>query len=111
MVCLLRKFVRTSLSDGVTIEVVGEKLIEKTARLMSMTVGSSARQQIIDAQIEAVKEENEKAEALRGDKQFEKRDNGGLYLSIEFGFRYLETGDQRLWTNHTTQNTDITDCA
>ena len=47
-----------------------------------MTIRSDVRQQIMDAQIEAVKEENKVAETLRGlDRQFEKRDDSGLYFS------------------------------
>jgi hypothetical protein len=58
-----------------------ERQRPRRVRAMMMTIGSDVRQQIVTAQIEALKEENVAAESLRGlDSQFEKKNNGGLYF-------------------------------
>ncbi|GKA06562.1 hypothetical protein Tco_0685786 [Tanacetum coccineum] len=49
---------------------------------MSMTIHSSIKARILEAQSEASKGVNTPAEMLKGlDKQFERKENGGLYLA------------------------------
>ncbi|GKA48120.1 putative reverse transcriptase domain-containing protein [Tanacetum coccineum] len=49
---------------------------------MSMTIHSSVKARILEAQNEASKGVNTPAEMLKGlDKQFERKENGGLYLA------------------------------
>ncbi|GKC43368.1 putative reverse transcriptase domain-containing protein [Tanacetum coccineum] len=53
----------------------------RRARAMSMTIHSSIKAKILEAQSEAFKDVNTPAEMLRGlDKQFERKEDGGLYF-------------------------------
>ncbi|GJT00395.1 hypothetical protein Tco_0821564 [Tanacetum coccineum] len=53
----------------------------RRARAMSMTIHSSIKAKILEAQREASKDVNTPAEMLRGlDKQFERKEDGGLYF-------------------------------
>ncbi|GJS33895.1 putative reverse transcriptase domain-containing protein [Tanacetum coccineum] len=53
----------------------------RQARAMSMTIHSSIKAKILEAQSEASKDVNTLAEMLRGlDKQFERKEYGGLYF-------------------------------
>ncbi|GJT82338.1 glutathione S-transferase T3-like protein [Tanacetum coccineum] len=53
----------------------------ETSRATSMTIHSYIRARILEAQSEASKDINNLAEILRGlDKQFERKDDGGLYF-------------------------------
>ncbi|GKC41811.1 putative reverse transcriptase domain-containing protein [Tanacetum coccineum] len=54
----------------------------RRARAMSMTIHSSIKARILEAQSEASKGVNTPAEMLKGlDKQFERKEDGGLYLA------------------------------
>ncbi|GKB83188.1 putative reverse transcriptase domain-containing protein [Tanacetum coccineum] len=54
----------------------------RRARAMSMTIHSSIKARILEAQSEAYKGANTLAEMLKGlDKQFERKEDGGLYLA------------------------------
>nr|GFA83458.1 putative reverse transcriptase domain-containing protein [Tanacetum cinerariifolium] len=54
----------------------------RQARAMSMTIHSSIKARILEAQSEASKGFNTPAEMLKGlDKQFERNEDGGLYLA------------------------------
>ncbi|GKF79894.1 hypothetical protein Tco_0235462, partial [Tanacetum coccineum] len=58
-----------------------ERLKPRQARAMSMTIHSSIKARILEAQSEASKGVNTPAEMLKGlDKQLERKDDGGLYL-------------------------------
>ncbi|GJT24463.1 putative reverse transcriptase domain-containing protein [Tanacetum coccineum] len=68
--------------------VVADVLIRKEwmkprrAKAISMTIHSSIKARILEAQSEASKGANTPAETLKGlDKQFERKDNSGLYLA------------------------------
>ncbi|GKE98731.1 putative reverse transcriptase domain-containing protein [Tanacetum coccineum] len=53
----------------------------RRARAMSMTIHSSIKAKILEAQSEASKDVNTLAEMLQGlDKQFERKEDGGLYF-------------------------------
>ncbi|GKC36005.1 putative reverse transcriptase domain-containing protein [Tanacetum coccineum] len=53
----------------------------RRARALSMTIHSSIKAKILEAQSEASKDVNTPTEMLRGlDKQFERKEDGGLYL-------------------------------
>nr|GEV09150.1 putative reverse transcriptase domain-containing protein [Tanacetum cinerariifolium] len=59
-----------------------ERLKLRRARAMSMTIHSSIKTRILKAQSKASKGINTPAEMLKGlDKQFEKKEDGGLYLT------------------------------
>ncbi|GJR23748.1 putative reverse transcriptase domain-containing protein [Tanacetum coccineum] len=59
-----------------------ERLKPRQARAMSMTIHSSIKDRILEAQSEASKGVNTPAEMLKGlDKQFERKEDGGLYLA------------------------------
>nr|GEW38620.1 putative reverse transcriptase domain-containing protein [Tanacetum cinerariifolium] len=59
-----------------------ERLKPKRARAMSMTIPSSIKTRILEAQSEASKGINTPAKMLKGlDKQFERKRDGGLYLA------------------------------
>nr|GEX54524.1 putative reverse transcriptase domain-containing protein [Tanacetum cinerariifolium] len=63
----------------------------RQARAMSMTIHSSIKARILEAQIKASKSINTPAIMLKGlDKQFEKKEDGGLYLAE----RIWETADK-----------------
>ncbi|GJY69114.1 putative reverse transcriptase domain-containing protein [Tanacetum coccineum] len=54
----------------------------RRARAMSMTIHSSLKARILEAQSEASKGANTPAEMLKGlDKQFERKEDGGLYVT------------------------------
>nr|GEY77763.1 putative reverse transcriptase domain-containing protein [Tanacetum cinerariifolium] len=54
----------------------------RRARAMCMTIYSSIKARIMEAQIEASKGANTQAEILKGlDKQFERKEDGGLYVA------------------------------
>ncbi|GKD48548.1 putative reverse transcriptase domain-containing protein [Tanacetum coccineum] len=58
-----------------------EWMKSRRARAMSMTIHSSIKAKILEAQSEASKDVNTPAEVLRGlDKQFERKDDGELYF-------------------------------
>ncbi|GJT34545.1 putative reverse transcriptase domain-containing protein [Tanacetum coccineum] len=58
-----------------------ERMKPRRARAMSMTIHSSIKARILEAQSEAFKGANTPAEMLKGlDKQFERKEDGGLYL-------------------------------
>ncbi|GJX07836.1 putative reverse transcriptase domain-containing protein [Tanacetum coccineum] len=58
-----------------------ERMKPRRARAMSMTIHSSIKAKILEAQSEAFKDVNTPAEMLRGlDKQFERKEDGGLYF-------------------------------
>ncbi|GJX07585.1 reverse transcriptase domain-containing protein [Tanacetum coccineum] len=58
-----------------------ERLKPRRARAMSMTIHSSIKARILEAQSEASKGVNTLAETLKGlDKQLERKEDGGLYL-------------------------------
>ncbi|GJW42142.1 putative reverse transcriptase domain-containing protein [Tanacetum coccineum] len=59
-----------------------ERLKPRRARAMSMTIRSSIKARIREAQSEASKDVNALAEMLKGlDKQLERKEDGGLYLA------------------------------
>ncbi|GJT06390.1 putative reverse transcriptase domain-containing protein [Tanacetum coccineum] len=59
-----------------------ERLKPRRARAMSMTIHSSIKARILEAQSEAFKNVNALAEMLKGlDKQLERKEDGGLYLA------------------------------
>ncbi|GKF84825.1 putative reverse transcriptase domain-containing protein, partial [Tanacetum coccineum] len=59
-----------------------ERLKPRQARAMSMTIHSSIKARILEAQSEASKNVNTLAKMLKGlDKQLERKENGGLYLA------------------------------
>nr|GEV86283.1 putative reverse transcriptase domain-containing protein [Tanacetum cinerariifolium] len=59
-----------------------ERMKPRRARAMSMTIHSSIKARILEAQIEASKGANTLAEMLKGlDKQFERKEDGGLYVA------------------------------
>ncbi|GJX94409.1 putative reverse transcriptase domain-containing protein, partial [Tanacetum coccineum] len=59
-----------------------ERLKPRRARAMSMTIHSSIKARILEAQSEAFKNVNAPAEMLKGlDKQLERKEDGGLYLA------------------------------
>ncbi|GJT05133.1 putative reverse transcriptase domain-containing protein [Tanacetum coccineum] len=59
-----------------------EWLKPRRARAMSMTIHSSIKAKILEAQSEASKSVNAPAEMLKGlDKQLERKEDGGLYLA------------------------------
>ncbi|GJV96724.1 putative reverse transcriptase domain-containing protein [Tanacetum coccineum] len=59
-----------------------ERLKPRQARPMSMTIHSSIKARILEAQSEASKGVNTPAETLKGlDKQLERKEDGGLYLA------------------------------
>ncbi|GJT13054.1 hypothetical protein Tco_0860096 [Tanacetum coccineum] len=59
-----------------------ERLKPRRARAMSMTIHSSIKARILEAQSEASKGVNTPAETLKGlDKQLERKEDGGLYLA------------------------------
>nr|GEU87802.1 retrotransposon protein, putative, Ty3-gypsy subclass [Tanacetum cinerariifolium] len=59
-----------------------EQMKPRRARAMSMTVHSSIKARILEAQSEASKGANTLAEMLKGlDKQFERKEDGGLYAA------------------------------
>ncbi|GJW51045.1 putative reverse transcriptase domain-containing protein [Tanacetum coccineum] len=59
-----------------------ERLKPRRARAMSMTIHSSIKARILEAQSEASKGVNTLAETLKGlDKQLERKEDGGLYLA------------------------------
>ncbi|GJV71552.1 putative reverse transcriptase domain-containing protein [Tanacetum coccineum] len=59
-----------------------ERLKPRRARAMSMTIHSSIKARILEAQSEASKNVNTPAEMLKGlDKQLERKEDGGLYLA------------------------------
>ncbi|GJY74409.1 putative reverse transcriptase domain-containing protein [Tanacetum coccineum] len=59
-----------------------ERMKPRRARAMSMTIHSSIKARILEAQSEASKGANTPAEMLKGlDKQFERKEDGGLYLA------------------------------
>ncbi|GJT67219.1 putative reverse transcriptase domain-containing protein [Tanacetum coccineum] len=59
-----------------------ERLKPRRARAMSMTIHSSIKDRILEAQSEASKGVNTPAEMLKGlDRQFERKENGRLYLA------------------------------
>ncbi|GJR92908.1 hypothetical protein Tco_0265082 [Tanacetum coccineum] len=59
-----------------------ERMKSRRARAMSMTIHSSLKARILEAQSEASKGANTPAEMLKGlDKLFERREDGGLYVT------------------------------
>nr|GEU89009.1 putative reverse transcriptase domain-containing protein [Tanacetum cinerariifolium] len=59
-----------------------EQLKPRRARAISLTIYSSIKTRILEAQSEASKDVNTLAEMLKGlDKQLERKENGGLYLA------------------------------
>ncbi|GJU30741.1 putative reverse transcriptase domain-containing protein [Tanacetum coccineum] len=59
-----------------------ERLKPRRARDMSMTIHSSIKARILEAQSEASKDVNAPVEMLKGlDKQLKRKENGGLYLA------------------------------
>ncbi|GJU79492.1 putative reverse transcriptase domain-containing protein [Tanacetum coccineum] len=59
-----------------------ERLKPRQAQAMSMTIHSSIKARILEAQSEAFKNVNTPAEMLKGlDKQLERKEDGGLYLA------------------------------
>ncbi|GJY61059.1 putative reverse transcriptase domain-containing protein [Tanacetum coccineum] len=59
-----------------------ERLKPRRARAMSMTIHSSIKARILEAQSEASKGVNTPTKMLKGlDKQFERKEDGGLYLA------------------------------
>nr|GEX68226.1 putative reverse transcriptase domain-containing protein [Tanacetum cinerariifolium] len=59
-----------------------ERLKPRRARAMSMTIHSSIKARILEAQSEASKDVNSLTEMLKGlDKQLERKEDGGLYLA------------------------------
>ncbi|GJZ44254.1 putative nucleotidyltransferase, ribonuclease H [Tanacetum coccineum] len=59
-----------------------ERMKPRRARAMSMTIHSSLKARILEAQSEASKGANTPAEMLKGlDKQFERKEDGGLYVA------------------------------
>ncbi|GKD92817.1 putative reverse transcriptase domain-containing protein [Tanacetum coccineum] len=59
-----------------------EWMKSRRARAMSMTIHSSIKARLLEAQTEASKGVNTPAEMLKGlDKQFERKEDGGLYLA------------------------------
>ncbi|GKA87524.1 putative reverse transcriptase domain-containing protein [Tanacetum coccineum] len=59
-----------------------ERLKPRRAQAMSMTIHSSIKARILEAQSEAFKNVNAPAEMLKGlDKQLERKEDGGLYLA------------------------------
>ncbi|GJU01375.1 putative reverse transcriptase domain-containing protein [Tanacetum coccineum] len=59
-----------------------EQMKPRQARAMSMTIHSSIKARILEAQSEASKGANTPAEMLNGlDKQFERKEDGGLYIA------------------------------
>ncbi|GKC16866.1 putative nucleotidyltransferase, ribonuclease H [Tanacetum coccineum] len=59
-----------------------ERLKPRRARAMSMTIHSSIKARILEAQSEASKGVNTPAKTLKGlDKQLERKEDGGLYLA------------------------------
>ncbi|GJR90256.1 putative reverse transcriptase domain-containing protein [Tanacetum coccineum] len=59
-----------------------ERLKPRRAQAMSMTIHSSIKARILEAQNEAFKNVNAPAEMLKGlDKQLERKEDGGLYLA------------------------------
>ncbi|GJS59655.1 putative reverse transcriptase domain-containing protein, partial [Tanacetum coccineum] len=59
-----------------------ERLKPRRARAMSMTIHSSIKARILEAQIEASKGVNTLTKMLKGlDKQLERKEDGGLYLA------------------------------
>ncbi|GJX58940.1 hypothetical protein Tco_0290330 [Tanacetum coccineum] len=59
-----------------------ERLKPRRARAMSMTIQSSIKAKILEAQSEASKSVNAPAEKLKGlDNQLERKEDGGLYLA------------------------------
>ncbi|GKB45083.1 reverse transcriptase domain-containing protein, partial [Tanacetum coccineum] len=64
------------------IEQRGMVLNQRRARAVSMTIHSSIKAKILEAQSEASKSVNAPAEMLKGlDKQLERKEDGGLYLA------------------------------
>ncbi|GJX10235.1 putative reverse transcriptase domain-containing protein, partial [Tanacetum coccineum] len=59
-----------------------ERMKPRRARAMSMTIHSSIKARILEAQSEASKGVNTSAKMLKGlDRQFERKEDGGLYLA------------------------------
>ncbi|GJZ37527.1 hypothetical protein Tco_0583718, partial [Tanacetum coccineum] len=59
-----------------------EERMYETETSMSMTIHSSIKARILEAQCESSKGTNTPAEMLKGlDKQFERKEHGGLYLA------------------------------
>ncbi|GKF13901.1 hypothetical protein Tco_0055363, partial [Tanacetum coccineum] len=59
-----------------------EQLKPRRAQAISMTIHSSIKARILEAQSEASKDVNAPAEILKGlDKQLERKEDGGLYLA------------------------------
>nr|GEU63967.1 putative reverse transcriptase domain, ribonuclease H-like domain, aspartic peptidase domain protein [Tanacetum cinerariifolium] len=59
-----------------------EQLKPRQAQAMSMTIYSSIKARILEAQIEASKDVNSQAEMLKGlDKKIERKEDGGLYFA------------------------------
>ncbi|GJY14774.1 hypothetical protein Tco_0385196 [Tanacetum coccineum] len=63
-------------------DMLKEWMKPRRVRAMSMTIYSSLKARILEAQSEASKSVNTLAEMLKGlDKQFERKEDGGLYLA------------------------------
>ncbi|GJX18738.1 putative reverse transcriptase domain-containing protein [Tanacetum coccineum] len=66
-----------------------ERVKPRRARAMSMTIHSNIKAMILEAQSEAFKGVNTPAEMLKGlDKQFERKEDGGLYLAERIWMYY-----------------------
>nr|GFA62218.1 putative reverse transcriptase domain-containing protein [Tanacetum cinerariifolium] len=67
-----------------------ERLKTRRARAMSMTIHSSIKAKILEAQSEASKGINTLVEMLeRLDKQLERKEDGGLYLAERIGCQFM----------------------
>ncbi|GJW85067.1 hypothetical protein Tco_0158212 [Tanacetum coccineum] len=67
-----------------------KRMKSRRARAMSMTIHSSIKARILEAQSDAFKGANTPTKMLKElDKQFKRKEDGGLYLANEEGYRFV----------------------
>nr|GEV39637.1 reverse transcriptase domain-containing protein [Tanacetum cinerariifolium] len=75
-----------------------ERMKLRQARAMSMTIHSSIKARILEAQSEPSKDDNTSAEMLKGlDKQFEKKKTADCILLSEFRLPRTSSGHDSIW--------------